>query len=133
VARVRSEPKVLLKFRIDAQPYQLGIIDEPGFGLTPREAGRVKRLASGAAGVHIMEALGALDAEVIAALAVIAAARAGVEVNEDAILDGKSDLEFEMEEASTASPLAGPAAGVAVNGDSSPTITPTRDGIGVPS
>lgn len=93
---MKSDPKVMLKFKIDAQPYQLGILDEPGFGLTPREAGRVKRLASGAAGVHIMEALGALDAEVIAALAVVAAARGGVEVNEEAILDGKSEIEFEM-------------------------------------
>ena len=128
---MKSDPKVMLKFKIDAQPYQLGILDEPGFGLTPREAGRVKRLASGATGVHIMEALGALDAEVIAALAMVAAARVGVDVNEEAILDGKSEIEFEMVTPDPV-PLAEPA--VADNGVvTHPSMTTIRAGTGVQS
>lgn len=130
---MKSEPKVLLKFRIDAQPYQLGILDEPGFGLSPREAGRVKRLASGAAGVHIMEALGSLDAEVIAALAVVAAARVGVDVNEEAVLDGKSEIEFEMV-TPDAVPLAVPVeAAAGTEAATHPTMTSIPAGTGLPS
>lgn len=133
----KSEPKSLLRFKLDEQEYTIPLVDEPGFGLTPREAGRVKVLASGTAGVGILNAVGSLDTEVIAALAIVAAERAGVKVNVDAVFDGKCVLEFELvdleAEAAKVVPLAPPAAAAEAGPDTSQDSSTTLAGTGVPS
>lgn len=84
--------------------------------LTFREAGLVKRM-SGVRGGEIAEALRLGDAEVIAALAVIAVRRTGEPITEDEILDMevtdlklKEDEEPEPEESPTPAASAGEAA-----------------------
>ncbi len=88
---------LVLRVRIDGQPFSLPLAARPDLGLTPRELGRLKRLASGVAGTGIIEALQLLDGEVIAGLSIIAAERSGATIDADAILDGKATLEVDWE------------------------------------
>lgn len=74
---------MILIMSIDGQDYPID------GDLTPRELGYVKRLSGVRAG-ELEDALGAGDVEVIVALAMIAARRAGQSPDENQLLDGKA-------------------------------------------
>jgi hypothetical protein len=98
VSPVKKKAGVVnLRFLVDKQPFLLGLEPDeaPGFGLTPRETGRLRRL-SAASGAEMFRRLGDLDAEVLAALCIIAVERAGQTIDEDAVLDGKTDWEVDF-------------------------------------
>jgi len=124
-----ADPVIVLRVKIDAQPFSLAIHARPDLGLTPRELGRLKRLASGVAGTDIFEALKVLDVEVIAALAVVAAERAGSSVDADAVFDGRAQLEIDwtsLADPPTSAAAADPAA-------TSPSTSTIPGGTGGPS
>jgi hypothetical protein len=102
----RDDPKVVLRFTVDEQTFSLPLEDRIGYGLTPREAGRLKVLANGVAGTRIMEAVAEIDVEVLSVLAIIAMERSGATPNVDAILDGKTIVACDIEVAPTSPPPA---------------------------
>lgn len=89
--------KASIVFTIDGQDYPFG------GDLSPRELGYVKRVSGVRAG-ELEEALQAGDAEVVVALALIAARRAGQTPDEDALLDGKAEVGVRFEDGADAGP-----------------------------
>jgi hypothetical protein len=88
----------VIRFRVDGVPYALEIDEKKGAGsLTPREWGIVKRI-SRVLPADMGDAAAGGDQELYAALAIVAMRRAGVDVDEDAILDGKYPMEIEGED-----------------------------------
>jgi len=128
----RSNPQVVIRFVVDEQSFSLPLLDQIGYGLTPREAGRVKRLAGGIAGTEIIEAVSKVDIEVMTALAVIAMERAGATPNVEAILDGKVPVAVDIDTEPVAVPP-GAVVEAASEDGMSPTTTPILVGTGVPS
>lgn len=105
----KTTPMVNLRFLVDKQPFLLSLEPDeaPGFGLTPRETGRLRRLSQ-ASGAEMFRRLGDLDAEVLAALCIIAVERAGQTINDDDVLDGKANWEVDfssLTETSESGPL----------------------------
>lgn len=123
-----SASEVVIEFKIDEQPFSMRLMDDKSLGLTPREQGRIKRIC-GAAGIDILHGLNRVDMEVIAAIAVVAAARTGVAIDEDKLLDGVASFDFEVENTASGPP---PVA-VAADGNTSPTTHQTLVTTGSPS
>lgn len=105
-AVVSGADPVVFRFLVDEQPFVVTLIpdDAPGFGLTPRETGRLKRLAPGSTGLAMWRALEVLDAEVLAALCVIAVERSGQVIDADALFDDKIKWRLDADEADPADP-----------------------------
>ena len=128
----REDPKVVLRFTVDEQVFTLPLEDRIGYGLTPREAGRLKALANGAAGTRILEAVVELDVEVLSVLAIIAMERAGSTPNVDAILDGKTLVGCDIDAGTPVPPPVAVEAAADEDG-TSPGSSMTLAGIGAPS
>lgn len=86
-----------LRFKVDEQPYVLELRDDELLGLTPREHGVVRRHAAVTGTVGLADAIQNLDGEVLGVLAFVAAKRRGVDLDVDAILDGKATLSVEID------------------------------------
>lgn len=95
-----------LTFEIDGQAFSLPLRQDESLGLTPREHGNVRRQTGVSGTVGIAEAIQQLDAEVMAALGVAAAKRVGVDVDFDAIADGKCEFAPSIEVADSDPPPA---------------------------
>lgn len=97
-APAQGTPVLLMKFTVQSQGYELILTDGIGFGLSPREAGRIKSLTStNVSGIDIIKEAGNADVEVLAALSIVAMERAKQTPDIDAIMDGKVGLEVEVE------------------------------------
>ena len=128
----REDPKVVLRFTVDEQAFALPLEDRIGYGLTPREAGRVKALANGLAGTRILEAVVELDVEALSVLAIVAMERSGATPNVDAILDGKTIVACDIDSAPV-SPLGAVAEAAPDEDGTSLSTTLILAGTGAPS
>lgn len=131
----RSEP-IVLDFLVDEQPFSLALYpDEVGAGLTPRETGRLKQLAPGSAGLAMWQAITNLDAEVLAALCVLAVERSGQKIDAEKLFDGKVDWSLVAEDEARGEDAVDPLAAVdeAATADALPSITRTPAPSGHPA
>ncbi len=98
----------VLTISVDGREYGYEINQtDIGMGLTPREWGVLKRLAKIPGPASFVEGIGALDLELIAALAVVLMTRAGQPVDEGLMFDGKYKLELRFDEADAVDPPGG--------------------------
>lgn len=119
-------PVMVLRFAIDEQPFALPICDDSTLGLTPREHMRITTICGIRGIVNLTSAIEAFDVAALTALAIVAAERAGAKLDVDAILDGKSALSFDADDAAGPPPVVEAEASVSVS-------TSTLEAIGSPS
>lgn len=98
-------PVMVLRFTIDEQPFALPICDDSTLGLTPREHMRITSISGIRGIVNLTSAIEAFDVAALTALAIVAAERAGAKPDVDAILDGKSALSFDADDAAGPPPV----------------------------
>lgn len=92
----------ILVLVVDGREYKIEISSTSNIGMTPREWGVMKRIASVPGPAAFMDALMAYDVEAVAALAIVAMRRAGQPVDEDKMLDGLYTLELRFDGADDA-------------------------------